>query len=313
MKIKYLFFILSVSSILLAISLLSGDEIPLKIITSPSVYSIKHTELNEQFTISILMNRKDTYHLDTQYIEKSFLKETETYLPISIERIEVSRDPIHVQSEPYYLVNFIVSLQVEMIDHIIEYEQASLEITYENEKMIDVYIGEFNYVFQSTTDDLSLYNLHGTFGDVNGINTVTGVVIELYNINHQNVTIQRIDIASHDVSMNNDYLVEKDREIDLFEHVEDVLLLDSYSFESYESTESPVSILKGQSKTLYIPLLYNDEIQYISRFTIEITYLINGQEAKLFLDDFIFMNQIHFGPEYESNYRVYDYEDHGIS
>jgi hypothetical protein len=151
--------------------------------------------------------------------------------------------------------------------------------------------------------------LQGTFGEVNNINTVTGVSIELRNQSDYNVTIKRIDIYSEDISFNNDYLIEKDRKIDMFEEVESVLLVHAYDFETYESTEQHHSILEGQTKMLYIPLLYHDEIKYISRFVIIVTYEINGTEEVFYIDDFIFMNRLNFGPEFEPGYQVYEYDD----
>lgn len=308
MKIKYLLFVLVVFSTVLGISLLIEDDTPLKIITSPEVYSMKHTELNETFKISVLMNRKDTYHLDTNYIQKSVLKDGENHLPISVELVQVSEDVMRIKGEDYYLVNFLVALKVEMTDHIIRFESASLEITYENSEVINLYIGEFNYLFKENNDNLSMYNLHGTFGEVNGINTVTGIAVELQNHSNHNLIIKRIDIISEDVSLNNDFLIEKDREIEMFERVEDVLLIDQYDFNTYESDEQQHLMREGALNKFYIPLLYNDEIKFISRFVIKVTYELDGVEEFYYIDDFIFMNALHFGAEFEENYQEYQYE-----
>ena len=309
MKIKYLYFVLIVFSLLLSVGVLFSKEIPLKVITSPKVYSMKHTELNETFKISVLMNRNDTYHLNPEYIHKSVIKDGDEYVPVKIEIIEVSSDQTTVSDESYYLVNFVTSLQIESNDHSIEYDNASLEITYENDMTLDIYIGELNYLFKENTNDLSLYTLQGTFGEVNNVNTVTGVAIELMNQSDYNLLIKRVDIYSNDVSFNNDYFIEKNRKIDMFEDVSDVLLTNSYDFTSYESKEQHYSILEGQMKRFYIPLLYNDEIKYISRFVIIVTYEINGIEQAYYIDDFIFMDRINFGPEFEQGYQVYVYED----
>jgi len=309
MKIKYLLFVLAVFSIVLGIALLIEDDSPLKIITSPKVYSMKHTELNETFKISVLMNRNDTYHLDTNYMRKSVLKDGENHLPLSVELVQVSDDTMDVKGESYYLVNFVVSLNIEMTDHLIAFNTASLQITYENNEIVDLYIGEFNYLFKENSDDLSMYNLQGTFGEVNGINTVTGVAVELHNQSNHNLKIKRIDIISEDVSLNNDYLIEKDREIDMFESVEDVLVIDKYSFETYESDEQQHLIMEDASKKFYVPLLYNSDIKYINRFVIMITYEIDGQEKVYYIDDFVFMNALHFGAEFEQYYQEYQYEN----
>lgn len=309
MKIKYLLFVLAVFSIFLGVSLLLSEEEPLRIISSPKVYSMKHTELNETFKISVLMNRNDTYHLDTKYIRKSIIKDGDNQLPISVELIEVSSDKMLVKEDEYFLVNYVVSLDIEMNDHIIGYESASLEITYENQRVIEIYIGEFNYLFKENSNDISMYNLHGTFGEVDNINTVTGLAIELFNYSSHNITIHRIDVISKDVSLNNDYLIEKDRDIDMFEEVKDVLVKSVYRFDGYESEEQHHSILEGQSKKFYIPMLYNDEIKYISRFVIKVTYQINGEVKVHYIDDFVFMNSLHYGSEFESDYRMYVYEN----
>ena len=308
MKIKYLVFILSVFSIFLGVSLLFGEDIPLQVITSPKVFSLKHTELHEQFKISVLVNRNDTYHLDTQYIQKSIIKEGENHVPIRVEKIEVSKEQMNVGESKYYLVNFVVSMQIESNDHLIQYDDASLVITYENRQELDMYIGEFNYLFHEDDQDLSLYTLKGTFGEVNGINTVTGIAIELHNKTTSNIIIRRVDIVSADISLNNDFLIEKDREIDMFESVSDILLIDEYQFDSFESVEQQHTLFVNHTKKLYVPILYNDNIKHISRFIVSVTYEINGEENVFYVDDFVFMNHLHFGPEYEEYYRLYTYD-----
>lgn len=308
MKIKYLLFVLIVFSAFLVVSQMIQKESQLLLISSPKVYSMKHTELNETFKISVLMNQNNSYHLEPNYIRKSVLISGENQLPIAIEKTIVSEEQMLVEDVSYYLVSFVVSLKFEMSDHIIEYEDVMLELTYENSQVINIDVGEFNYVFTENKNDLSMYNLHGTFGEVEGVNTVTGLVLELYNKSSNNLSIQRVDILSSDVSLNNDFLIEKDREIDMFEEVQDVLLTNTYQFDTYESTEHHHSILEGQTKKFYIPLLYNQEIRHISRFVIQITYMIDGSEEIHYIDDFVFMNSIQYGPEYEKNYIFYEYE-----
>ena len=278
MKIKYLLFVLSVFSAFLGVSLLFGEDIPLQVITSPKVFSLMHTDLHDQFKISVLMNRNDTYHLDTQYIQKSLIQDGENHVPIRVERIEVSKERMDIVESEYYLVNFVVSLQIESNDHFIQYEDASIVITYENDQVMELHIGEFNYLFNDGSSDLSLYTLQGTFGKVNDVNTVTGIAIELYNKSTSNIIIKRVDIVSKDVSLNNDYLIEKDRDIDIFENVSDILLIDEYYFDSFESDEQQHSLLVKQTKKLYIPVLYNDNIKHISRFIVSVTYEINDEE-----------------------------------
>lgn len=309
MKIKYLYFIIIVFSIFLGISILTAKEKPLIIITSPKVYSMKHTELNETFGISVLMNRNDTYHLNPSYIRSSSIIDGDNQLPINIEKIELLNDQIEVENESFYVVKFLVNLQLESNDHFIQYENATMEITYQNDKTIDLYIGELNYLFKENSNDLSLYNMHGTFGEVSSINTVTGVSLELMNRSSDNIIIKRIDIASKDVSFNNGYLIEQHREIDMFESVNDVLLVESYDFSGFESGESQHPIFEGQMKQFYIPLIYRDEIKYISRFSLIVTYEIDGIDKEYYIDDFIFMNRTNFGPEFEQYYQVYVYED----
>ena len=96
----------------------------------------------------------------------------------------------------------------------------------------------------------------------------------------------------------------------MFEDVKDILIQSVYRFDTYESGEQHHSILEGQSKKLYIPMLYNDEIRYISRFVIKVTYEIDGNVVIHYIDDFVFMNALHYGPEFQYNYRYYEYESH---
>jgi hypothetical protein len=293
---------------ILGLSLIFGKDKPLKLITSPQVYSMKYTELNEEFKIPLMMNKNQTYHLDQNYIVKSSIKSGEEELPISIKNIQVSNETTEINNEQYYMVFLIVNLLIESNDHIIQFDQANLYLKYENEFELDLYIGEFNYVFEESIQELSLLQLKGSFDEIEGNNTVTGIMLELKNSSGRNITIKRLDLFSKSIGLNNDYLIEKNELINYQDSVESILLIDSYDYESYEISETEYFLLNNQSKLLYVPLTYHGNIKFISRFVIRVTYLIDGQEKELYIDDFIFMNQSLFEEGFEGNYHFYEYD-----
>lgn len=309
MKEKIFGILLIVFSVFLGIALLFPIDREISIITSPKIYSFYHTENNEQFGVSFLSSKYDSYLFDESYFDRVELTSEDEVIPLHIHDLAIDRDPFVVDGEDFYRINLTLSLGIESNDMLIYHKESHLKITYVNEKNLVLYIGEFNYAFSADTMPLSMYGLKGTFTELFDNNTVSGVMVELYNDTNKSITINGLDCLSQNVTFNNDYLIQKDRDIDLFETPEEILIINDYDYQIEEKNPNKHTILPNTSMRLYVPILYIGEIKHIERFSIIINIEENGVENSYYVDDFIFMNQSHYGDSYESGYHYYVVEE----
>jgi hypothetical protein len=212
------------------------------------------------------------------------------------------------QSESIYSVVFEVHIPLQSNDYIIQMEDTYLHITYANNHQFDLLLGEFNYGFlNNEVHHISLQNLVATYDYIEGINSVTGLMIDLYNTTDYNVKIIDLSILSTSVDLMNDFVIELDHLVDPFTRIEDILGQD-YSFYDYETEQVDIIYHPQEETILYAPLTFHGHIHFIERFSILITYEILGQEYTYVIDDFPFMDSYVFSQEYEELEVVYEWD-----
>ena len=196
----------------------------------------------------------------------------------------------------------------ESKDYLIDFKKAYLDISYNNEENLKLFIGEFNYLFnEDINSDLGISNLSSTVFKSNEINTVSGIFIELYNMSDENLVITSFDLGSTSVKFNDYYLYEIYNEPDLFDSVDEILLVENYDFYIDTSSYNKSMLLKeNQSVMLYIPLIYLGEIEYIHRFFFQVNYLSNEGETILIIDDIPYVSTSIFQTSLEDGYLVYE-------
>lgn len=310
MKTKIVFGLLAFLLVIFIILLFIPENKTFKIISSPKVYSILKSSDNETFTIQFLVNKNNTYYFDENFISSISLNSEldEEIIPLIIKEISYDSMIYEYENDKYYIVEIKLEVGFNSDDFLIKFEKAYLELNYSNNEELKLYIGEFNYCFnEDINTELSLNNLYSTVKEINGVNTVTGVYIKLNNISDENLVITNFNLGSNSVYFNNFYLSEIFVEPDLFDNVEDVLVLQDYNFNIY-STDVYQSILlrENQSVMIYVPLSYIGDINYIHRFYIEIEYENEAGISKLVIDDFPFINTSIFQESLENEYVTYE-------
>ena len=299
-NLKYVVLILSILLIFFSVILMTKTKEPFVITTSPQVHSYKFTSDTESFHIKLLVNEKDSYYIQKESVDKLQLSFDDQTIPLRIQDIRV------YESNDQFLVDLSVQIAFHSNDYLIEYDHAYLDITYTNKNAISLYIGEFNYLFQSTnTNDLDFINLSATYQEVDGVNTVSGIVIDLVNKTENNIIIKDIDILSKTVHINNDYITEVFTEVDSFKQIDELLDLE-YSFFDYERDDLNLYLQAHETKKLLAPLVYNGDITFIHRFVLVFTYIDGTEEKTYVIDDFPYMNTSTFNPEYTENLISYE-------
>jgi hypothetical protein len=292
----------------LGVGLLFKEDKPLRMITSPSNYSYLNSSEIEGFRIPVLINKADTYFTNSEYISSISLVSEDTEIPLLLSHIYRTDNEIMVEEDLYYELLFDVQLGFVSNDYFLSMEEAYFDVMYDNGFSVSLYIGEFNYGYVDlNNDDFYLENLMATYDEINGIKTVSGVLIELRNHSNQNIVITHFDILSESVHFNN-YYVTKTRDIDLFDLVEEIVGISSYEFYGTDISHIQEVLYHNQSESYYIPLIY-ENIGHIMRFPIAVHYEINGVENVYYIDDFIFLSTSTFNEEYRSGFRLYEYQD----
>lgn len=308
MRIKSLLFVLSVVSVFIGILLFQKDPVPLKIITSPNIYSYMKSTDVEPVKLSMLINQLDTYYTEQEYVSNIEVFNDSTTIPLTIKNIYQYPEEIIIENQSYYQVDFYVEIGFQSDDYLISIEDAFLHVTYINQEEFSVNIGEFHYIFnESINTDISLGNYMATVFDYDNKRTVSGISLELNNTSSSNIIIKEIQLLSESVSLNNDYSISLQRELDMFESVEDVLLQEFDTEDSYQMDDSNHVLRVNNSISIYVPINYHGEIKYLHRACIKVVYEIDGETNEMIIDDFPFISTSIFQPEYQNDFILYEY------
>lgn len=302
MNLKYLLFVLSILLISLSLVLLFRDDTPLSLKTSSSIHSYKKTSDTEYFHIQLLSNKKDAYYFIIDEVVSSSITNQEDIIPLELKSIQKSET-----TTGEYIIDLSFKIGFDSEEYLIDFSEAYLNITY-NDKELTVYIGEFYYLFSNTDyGDISLINLEATYDDILDIRTVSGLLLTVRNNSYHNLIIKDIEILSTSVDVMNEEVFVLEEDIDNFMKVSDILDKQFDPFD-YENSDITITLLQDEETTLFGPLIYNGEINYIHRFSIKITYLLGGEERIYYIDDFPFMRESIFQTEYQDYINEYIFD-----
>ncbi len=303
MRNNVLYIILCSLIISLIVLLIIDKEEPITIYTVDNVYSIKHTDQTESFSIRLLVSSVDSYMFQKTYISSIGLESKDDELSLILQDIQYTQNVKEMNGKPYHLVDLICKIPLESNNMILSLEDASVSISYENGKNYAFIIGDFNYIFSTNQNDINLSNLSATYQEINGINTVGGVNLSLTNNSFQNIQITDINIISNKVDLNfgESFVMEP------CEHtktVNECLVVDGYDFHHMKESSISYSLRKNTTIDLYIPMFY-DEQPFAHRFSIEVVYLDNVSQKSFIIDDFPFMSTNIFYDGLEDDYHEY--------
>ena len=286
----------------LSLLFLFTDDEPLSITSTSSIHSYMKTSDTEYFHIQLLSNKKESVFFIEEGIVSSSITDNVEVIPLEVQEINLSET-----SSGSYIVDYTFKIGFHSEDYEIQLEEAFLKLQFQHE-LLEVYIGEFNYLFYEDVNmDLSLMNLEATYTELEGINTVSGLMITLRNNTFYNIVIKDISIFSKDVDVMNSEVFILYEDIDNFTEVSTILQkdFDPYDFSEEEIT---ISIRNGETETLFAPVIFNGDIDYIHRFCMKITYLIGDTEYVYYIDDFPFMRENLFFSDYEEYHYLYTYD-----
>ncbi len=308
MKFKLILFVNSILLIIASVLFFYQDSTPIKIITNKQIKSILGTSEQERFSYEILTNKPNSYYFDIDFISNATIEnDQEKIILNTIDIIKIGQLEIN-QEEEYYQVSFVFTLGIISNGLEINYQNAQLVLNYKNNESISLNIGEFNYIYDDWMEsDITLGNLIGTHETIDGLDTISGVYLELGNASNSNITIKSIDIINSQVTPNLFHTKKMYEIVSYKDQVKTILGMEYYDFKiKNDDIELNLLLLRKNTLSIYIPFSYIGEIQYLHRFPIRITYELNNEIKEMIIDDFPFMKTSIYGSDYERFYEYYE-------
>lgn len=302
MKIKLIFFILSLVLIVLSISILTTDDIKTKVLSNAQVISIYHTNQREEISISLLTNNPEDFYFDSDYIVFSKLYNDEETLSLRLKKIDYVKEEYIYDKMAYFQVDLHFTLPFTASASSINMDDVSLQLDYDNGDSVTVFIGEFNYLFQDFNDeDLALSNLSASYDYIDGVETVSAFNIGLSNSSEDNINITGVKVISTDVLANYSKSI-KGVICPYKDDVASCLTEEEYDPHLYTESSQIFFLPKRNNIDLFVPLVYMDDAKYLYRAAIVVSYRINGEDKEFIIDDFPFMSKPIYLEEMEDYY-----------
>lgn len=310
MRTRMLLVIFIVLILSLTAVLLIKKEKPLFIVTSPKINSFAKSDDFEYFNISILSNDIESFYFNTDYLNSASIVNVDKtrIVPIQVINIENQNEVYMFKNDILDVINIEIKVSVSANYLLEEIDEAYLILKYENNKEIELNIGEFNYLIQNLeNNDIGLSNLFATHGEINGIDTTTGIYLELSNNSEHNIYIKEIRTIGSMISFDNFYLRKMEEEVEYDESVSNILNLDDFNhFRTKNIFQQNILLTEDNSIKIFAPILYHGEIVQAYRFPIMVIYEINGVEYNYTIDDFPYINTSSFKEELESEFITYE-------
>lgn len=308
MKFRLILLVNSLLLIIASILFFFQDNTPVKIIVNKQIKSILGTSEQDRFSYEILTNKPNSYYFNIDYISNVSIENDQEQITINPIDILKQGRILTNKEEEYYQISLIFTLSVLSNNLEINYQDAQLVLHYVNNESITLNIGEFNYIYKDWMEsDLTLGNLIGTHEMIDGLDTISGVYLELGNASNSNITIKSIDILSSHVTPNLFHTSKMYEIISYKDQVKTILGMEYYDFTVQNNDmELNMLLLRKNTLSLYIPFSYVGEIQYLHRFPIRITYELNNEIKEMIIDDFPFMKTSIYGSDFERFYEYYE-------
>ncbi|MFK5883325.1 MAG: hypothetical protein QM489_03180 [Candidatus Izemoplasma sp.] len=310
MKIKILMGLLITTIIVFTGLMFIKTEETTKAISVKKVYSLVHSHLGEEFTIPILINKENSPYITQDFIFSIQITNNNEDIIIPLEITEIRQDSytINIDSVTYYQFYIDCYINIESNDFDFVVNDAVVRIKYNDSSTIDFAIGEFNYIYKDlSSNHLSLHNLSADYKVIEGINTLSGINIELFNKIDTSVIVKSIDIYSSSAITNNFYLRRIDDEFITFNEKLNVTTYNHLS--DVNPYDQSITISTSSSVLLFIPINYIGDIKYLNQFGIVVTYEISGVTYKMVIDDFLFMSSSPFKEEVSEYFDVHEITD----
>lgn len=257
----------------------------------------------ETLSFSIFIDNNQNFLIDKSNITSVAISNDDMEVSVSLIDLFEAENNIKYQDNLYY--QFIVEVgfsEVSLVGLDLTIEKAMLNINYINGETIKVSIGDLYLTFKEIEIDnyLDYVSLSCLTEIVDEQEYVGAVVIRFNNLTNQDIEI--IDVTSNNqkfrFSSKNYYFAEEKPT----GFVSDII-------DNYLDMEVEKEIFVINENGYYvIPIVYIDGFDKIFRFPIVIEYQYNNALYELYIDDYLFLNEMVNFDEYVGNINTYIYQ-----
>ena len=258
---------------------------------------------DETLSFSLFIDNNQNFLIDKRNITSTSIKNEDIELSVDLIEFYEAESNIRYKDELYYQFVIEVGFNDLSLDGLdLNIETAVLTINYLNGESINISVGDLYLTFKEIEIDnyLDYISLSCLSEIVDNQEYIGAVVIKLNNLTNQDMEI--IDIRSNNPKFNfsltdNHYNEEKPSGF-----VSDII--DDYLNMSLIKD----AFVLNDDGYYVIPVVYVDDYEKIFRFPIIIEYLYNNSLFELYIDDYLFLNEMVNFDEYMGNINTYIYQ-----
>jgi hypothetical protein len=298
---------LAVAALMIVLAPEQDGKITLMVVEQ--LYSRVITNLEETLEIPLYATLDNSFFTDEDLIRSVRIRSDENEIDLEIEAIHDQGQSVEYEGIPYFVYLIRLSLDAfagsQMEIHLPE---AILEITYENDIVMALGIGEVSLYFKAAEldQDFDFFRLSGLYSDRLDTPELEGILIGFDQFKAHDILIEAIGIGSDQILLDTENKVlihNPDQKFSLFQRLPPDYQFVIEGILPLQSRFEPVP-----SQLYAIPLVYRSKTPDLWRFPIIIRYLIDGMEKTAYIDDFIFKSHSWVLKERESGAHLYSYQ-----
>ncbi|MGS0972876.1 MAG: hypothetical protein ACVCEJ_06565 [Candidatus Izemoplasmataceae bacterium] len=294
-----------VASVMVILLMLIKPREEFYVLYKSKSYSMMKSSNNESFQIDMLASMKESFYMDEEFIVRGVIRNQKTDEQVSIEINDIHIDDHPVQLDKlYYPVVFDVRLSFAMDSFEITYNEAVLELVFENQEMLSIEMGEFYYLEDQSSSYINVLEMIATHEVYHGL-TVSGLYLELAHNLPGEIIIREIALGSSVASINPFYTKEMHTSVSYDDQLKDILYPVNYDHVKIQEGDLNIHIRRSQTIAHYFPFTYLREDLLMHRFYLKIIYLFEGEIREEVIDDFPYIRQnmlAHSEEEYDVYY-----------
>lgn len=301
-----IFLYLAIAAVLIILAPKSKSVVLMAVAERP--YSQVITNDKERFEVLIYLSENDTFLSTKNAIIDARMQGEDTELELSIDTIVDLEIMTSYQNQSYYVFRYAFDLSEYGFDGLpMVFENAILQMTYENEFVINFEIGSVYLLWESIDEetDFDFFRLSGLYGIHQNKNLLQGILIGFDRFIEGDITVHKVTCGMNDVFFNLDYRLQQE---DMSEGISLYETLGS-NFDPYDMTltKDDYSFTISPSIIYAIPLNYRSQNFDLTRFPLIIDYEINQEMKQLIIDDFMFKTETIQLVEGQGDVHTYEY------
>lgn len=298
---------LAVAAVMIVLAPEQDGNITLMVVEQ--LYSRVITNPEETLEIPLYATLKNSFFTDQDLIRSVRIWSDENEIDVEIEAIHDQGQSVEYEGTSYFVFMIELSLDAfagsQMEIHL---PKSILEISYENDIVMTLEIGEVSLYFNAVDldQDFDFFRLSGLYSDREDSPELEGILIGFDQFKAHDILFEAIGIGSDQILLDTENKV-------LIQNPEQNFSLSQRLPPDYEFVIEGNLPLQSRfepvpSQLYAIPLVYRSKTPDLWRFPIIIHYLIDGVEKTAYIDDFIFKSHSLVLKERESGAHLYSYQ-----